>query len=147
MANILIADDDDAVQQIIKILLQRSGHQVTGANDGRTALKVFRESEFDLLIVDIFMPGMDGLETMKQVHEYRPSVPIIVISGHGFSARYATSPDFLTMATKLGAACSLQKPFKSAVLLENIARCLGNMTSPSNSSFDAIAQANLSRSF
>jgi two-component system response regulator (stage 0 sporulation protein F) len=147
MANILIADDDDAVQQIIKILLQRSGHQVTGANDGRTALKVFRECEFDLLIVDIFMPGMDGLETMKQVHEYRPNVPIIVISGHSYSARYATSPDFLTMATKLGAACSLQKPFKSAVLLENIARCLSKVRAPSNTNFEATAPANRWRSY
>jgi two-component system response regulator (stage 0 sporulation protein F) len=147
MASILIADDDDAVQQIIKILLQRSGHQVTGANDGRKALQLFRESMFDLLIVDIFMPGMDGLETMKLVHEYRPNVPIIVISGHSFSARYGSSPDFLNMATKLGAACSLQKPFKSAVLLENIARCLGMVPAPSGTIFNAVAPANASPSF
>jgi two-component system response regulator (stage 0 sporulation protein F) len=146
MANILIADDDDAVQQIIKILLQRSGHQVTGANDGRTALKVFRESEFDLLIVDIFMPGMDGLETMKQVHAYRPSVPIIVISGHCFSARYAPSPDFLAMATKLGATCSLQKPFKSTVLLEHIASCLNHLPASPHTTFDSVAPATLSQS-
>lgn len=139
MANILIADDDEAVQQIVKILLQRSGHDVVGAGDGRTALQTFRERDFDLLIVDIFMPGMDGLETMKKVHEHRPGVPIIVISGHAFSARCTPPPDFLTMATKLGATCSLQKPFKSAVLLENIARCLGQ--APSVSNFALIAPA------
>ena len=137
MARILIADDDEAVQQIIKILLQRGGHDVVGASDGRTALRSFRESDFDLLIVDIFMPGMDGLETIKQVHEYKPYVPIIVISGHSFSARCSPAPDFLTMATKLGASCSLQKPFKSAVLLENITRCLAQ--APSVSNFAAVA--------
>jgi len=139
MASILIADDDEAVQQIVKILLQRSGHDVIGVSDGCKALQTFRERDFDLLIVDIFMPGMDGLETMKLVHEYRPGVPIIVISGHPFSAHCTPPPDFLTMATKLGAACSLQKPFKSAILLENIARCLGQ--SPSVSNFAPIATA------
>ncbi|CAN5530251.1 response regulator [soil metagenome] len=147
MANILIADDDDAVQQIIKILLQRSGHQVTGADDGRKALQLFREGTFDLLIVDIFMPGMDGLETMKLVHQYRPNVPIIVISGHSFAARYGSSPDFLHMATKLGATCSLQKPFKSAVLLENIARCLSHVPAPASTNFNAFTPANVAPSF
>jgi CheY-like chemotaxis protein len=124
MASILIVDDDRAVQLIIKILLEREGHQITCANDGPTALRIFREGDFDLLIVDIFMPGMDGLETMKLVHEYRPGVPIIVVSGYGFSSRTAPSPDFLAMSTRLGAAFSLQKPFKSAVLLSHVAHCL-----------------------
>jgi DNA-binding NtrC family response regulator len=132
MAHILIADDDDAVQQILKIMLQRSGHHVVGASDGQRALQIFREAHFDLLIVDIFMPGMDGLETMKLVHQYRPGIPIIVISGHAFPASNPASPDFLTMATKLGAACSLQKPFKSAVLLESIMRCLEQVAANTN---------------
>ena len=125
MANILIIDDDKAVQVIVKLLLERDNHQVTCAGDGPSALRVFRDGNFDLLIVDIFMPGMDGLETMKRVHEYSPGVPIIVISGHAFSTRNARSPDFLSMSTRLGAVCGLQKPFKSAVLLSHVARCLG----------------------
>lgn len=124
MASILIVDDDRAVQLIIKLLLEREGHRITCANDGPTALRIFREGDFELLIVDIFMPGMDGLETMKLVHQYRPGVPIIVISGHGFSSRSAPSPDFLAMSTRLGAVFSLQKPFKSAMLLSQVAHCL-----------------------
>jgi two-component system response regulator (stage 0 sporulation protein F) len=124
MASILIVDDDRAVQLIIKLLLERAGHCVTCANDGPTALRLFHDASFDLLIVDIFMPGMDGLETMKLVHQYRPGVPIIVISGHGFSSRTTASPDFLAMSTRLGAMFSLQKPFKSAVLLSHVACCL-----------------------
>jgi two-component system, response regulator, stage 0 sporulation protein F len=124
MASILIVDDDKAVSLIMKLLLERDGHCITCAGDGPTALQVFREAEFELLILDIFMPGMDGLETMRQVHQLRPGVPIIVISGHAFSSRFTSSPDFLGMSIKLGAVCSLQKPFKSAVLLSQVARCL-----------------------
>jgi DNA-binding NtrC family response regulator len=145
MAHILIADDDDAVQQILKIMLQRSGHHVVGASDGQRALQIFHEGEFDLLIVDIFMPGMDGLETMKHVHRHRPGIPIIVISGHAFPPHSAESPDFLSMATELGAACSLQKPFKSAVLLESIMRCLEGVAANSNVDRSPL-EANLSSS-
>ena len=124
MASILIVDDDGAVQLIMKLLLEREGHRITCANDGATAIRLVSEGEFDLLIVDIFMPGMDGLETMKLVHQYRPDVPVIIISGHGFSSRSIATPDFLAMSTRLGAVCSLQKPFKSAVLLSSVANCL-----------------------
>ena len=128
MASILIVDDDGAVQLIMKLLLEREGHRITCAHDGPTAIQLVCDGDFDLLIVDIFMPGMDGFETMKLAHQHRPGVPIIVISGQGFSSRTASSPDFLAMSTRLGAMCSLQKPFKSAVLLSSVARCLDSNT-------------------
>jgi CheY-like chemotaxis protein len=62
LANILIVDDDVAVQTVIRLLLERDGHHVVGAGDGLEGLRVFATGNFDLLIVDIFMPGMDGLE-------------------------------------------------------------------------------------
>jgi CheY-like chemotaxis protein len=124
MASILIVDDDKAVQIITKLMLEREGHDVTCASDGPRALHIFRSTDFDLLIIDIFMPEMDGLETMKLAHQCRPEVPIIVISGHAVSSAAAPAPDFLAMSTKLGAVCSLQKPFKSAVLLSHVDRCL-----------------------
>jgi CheY-like chemotaxis protein len=124
MASILIVDDDKAVQVITRLMLEREGHRVTCANDGPRALQIFRDTSFDLLIIDIFMPDMDGLETMKQVHQFRPDVPIIVISGHALPSGAVPAPDFLAMSTRLGAVCSLQKPFKSAVLLSHVDRCL-----------------------
>jgi CheY-like chemotaxis protein len=77
-----------------------------------------------LLIVDIFMPGMDGFETMNLVRQSRPEVPIIVMSGHQFQSGSDRKPDFLYMATKLGAVSSLQKPFRPADLLSVVARSL-----------------------
>lgn len=66
MANILIVDDDPAVQMTIWLLLERAGHQITVAGDGRKGLALFEAGQFDLLF-DIFMPGMDGLETMRHI--------------------------------------------------------------------------------
>jgi CheY-like chemotaxis protein len=77
-----------------------------------------------LLIVDVFMPGMDGLETIRLVHRQRPELPILVISGNAFPTDSNPTPDFLNMATKLGAITSLRKPFRPAELLTAVARCL-----------------------
>jgi CheY-like chemotaxis protein len=114
LAKILVIDDDVAVQATIRILLERAGHSVDAASDGRKGLELFEAGEFDLLFLDIFMPGMDGLETMRLVHQKRPLTPIIVISGRPLAWNPEQGPDFLTMATKLGALSSLQKPFKPA---------------------------------
>lgn len=122
MARILIVDDDVAVQTAVRLLLERAGHSVVAAGDGRKGLAQFEAGDFDLLFLDIFMPGMDGFETMRLVHQQKPQVPIIVISGRPIAPD--SGPDFLTMAIKLGAISSLQKPFKPAVLLAAVADCL-----------------------
>jgi CheY-like chemotaxis protein len=124
LAKILIVDDDIAVQMTIRILLERAGHSVVVASDGRKALSIFETGNFDLMFLDIFMPGMDGLETMRLVHQQRPLTPVIVISGRPLPSDSSSGPDFLTMATRLGAVSSLQKPFKPAALLAAVAGCL-----------------------
>lgn len=133
MAKILIVDDDIAVQATIRLLLERAGHSVVVAGDGRRALAIFETGNFDLLFLDIFMPGMDGLETMRLIHQQQPLIPIIVISGRPIVSDPGAGLDFLTMATKLGAVRSLQKPFKPAVLLAAVAECLDAAKRPSSS--------------
>ena len=124
MAKILVVDDDIAVQATIRLLLERAGHSVVVAGDGRKGLAIFETGEFDLLFLDIFMPGMDGLETMRLVHQQQPRIPIIVISGNPLTSETGAGPDFLTMAIKLGAVRSLQKPFKPSALLAAVAASL-----------------------
>ncbi|MBR0824589.1 response regulator [Bradyrhizobium manausense] len=126
MANILIVDDDPAVQITIRLLLERAGHRVTVAGDGRMGLARFETDQFDLLFLDIFMPGMDGLETMRHIRAHRPTIPIIVISGRSVTPDAYAEPDFLKMATKLGAVASLQKPFRADALLAAVDGCLGS---------------------
>ena len=137
MANILIVDDDPAIQATVRIVLERAGHAVVVADDGSTGLAIFEAGSFDLLILDIFMPGMDGLETMRLVHQQQPLLPIIVISGNPITSESGSGPDFLTMASKLGAVSSLQKPFRPAALLAAVAGCLEAAKRPSLSSTTA----------
>jgi CheY-like chemotaxis protein len=134
LAKILILDDDVAVQATIRLILERAGHSVVVAGDGHKGLTIFEAENFDLLFLDIFMPGMDGLETMRRVHQLQPLTPIIVMSGQPISSDVISGPHFLSMATKLGAISSLQKPFKPGVLLERVAGCLeAARRSPSSS--------------
>jgi len=124
LARILVVDDDVAVQVTIRLLLERAGHSVVTVSDGRNGLALSQTENFDLLFLDIYMPGMDGFETMRMVREQRPQLPIIVISGRPLTAETESTPDFLTMATKLGAVSGLQKPFRPADLLAAVTDCL-----------------------
>jgi CheY-like chemotaxis protein len=137
LAKILVIDDDNAVLATLRLLLERAGHSVVVAEDGRKGLAIFDAGDFDLLFLDIFMPGMDGLETMRLVHQRRPLTPVIVISGRPLPSDSGSGPDFLTMATKLGAVSSLQKPFKPAALLAAVADCLEVAKGRSSSSIAA----------
>lgn len=134
LAKILIVDDDHAVQATIRLLLERAGYSVVVASDGRKGLAIFETGDFDLLLLDVFMPGMDGLETMRRARQQRPLIPIIMISGNPVTAEFGSGPGFLTKATRLGAVRSLQKPFKPAALLAAVADCLEAAKRPSSSS-------------
>jgi CheY-like chemotaxis protein len=124
LAKILIVDDDIAVQAVVRPLLERDGHHVVGASNGLEGLSVFATGNFDLLIVDILMPGMDGPETVRHIRRQRPRVPIIVISGRPIPSDFCAGPDSLTTAVKLGATSRLQKPFKAPALRTVVANCL-----------------------
>jgi CheY-like chemotaxis protein len=131
MASILVIDDDGAVLTTVKILLERDAHTVAAVDNSRAGLKLFETQKFDLLIVDIFMPGIDGFETMNLVRQSRPEMPIIVMSGNPYRSGSDRAPDFLYMATKLGAVSSLQKPFRPHDLLTAVAESLS--ASPASS--------------
>jgi CheY-like chemotaxis protein len=124
MQRILVIDDDQAVRVAIKVVLEREGFDVTLAEDGRSGLAAIDARVYDLILVDIFMPGMDGLEAIRRIKQHARLVPIIAISGFLFRDSSVPAPDFLTMATKLGAAGSLHKPFRPHELLAAVRACL-----------------------
>jgi CheY-like chemotaxis protein len=122
MARVLAIDDDAAVCATVRAILERAGHQVVTAQDGRGGLKLLEAEQFDLLLIDVFMPEMDGLETIRVLRGSKPGLPIIVMSGAMVDRE--SMPDYLSFGTKLGAIESLRKPFKPATLIEAVDRCL-----------------------
>jgi CheY-like chemotaxis protein len=125
MARILVIDDDPAVRAAMQMVLERDGFEVNAVGDGPTGIKLVAAEDFDLLLVDLFMPGMDGLETIRQVHRHKPGLPVIIMSGLSFAYAGAQPPDFLAMAGKLGAVGNLKKPFRPRELLAVVAEGLG----------------------
>jgi CheY-like chemotaxis protein len=82
MARILLAEDDKAVQSFVSRALMHREHAVTAVDDGLQALEALSEAEFDLLITDIVMPGMDGIALARKVAGDRPSLPILMMTGY-----------------------------------------------------------------
>ena len=87
--------------------LTLAGHQVTAATDGRNALQILEGGTFDLVITDIVMPEMEGLELIRQIRKQSPAPKIIGMSGGG----RGTADDYLELAKRFGAARTLAKPF------------------------------------
>lgn len=124
MSRVLVIDDDVGVRTVIKTVLERQGFEVVAAADARSGLTAIREQQPDVIIADIFMPDMEGLESIRALNKVAPAVPVIAMSGFLFRDATSPAPDFLAMATKLGAACSLQKPFRARELLRMVETCL-----------------------
>ena len=119
MAEIVLIEDDPAVQRVIRRALAVGGHTVDAFENGRGAIDHLRSADPDLLITDIFMPEMEGIETIQRVRALKPHLTIIAISGFMFG-----SADYLEIAEKFGAIATLKKPFRPAELLELVSRLL-----------------------
>ncbi len=82
MARILMAEDDKAVQSFVSRALAHRGHVVTAVDDGLEALEALEDAEFDILITDIVMPGLDGIALSLKVARDRPNLPILMMTGY-----------------------------------------------------------------
>jgi CheY-like chemotaxis protein len=124
VTRILVVDDDRSVAYSIQTLLEFDGFDVVVAEDGLIGVRAIESEAFDAVIVDIFMPGMDGLTTIKAIRQRNATLPIIAISG--FTVRDSALPikGMLADAVKLGADCSLHKPYRRSDILAAVAACL-----------------------
>ncbi len=112
---ILVVDDEIAICQSLKAILEDEGYQVLTASSGEEAIKIVAEEMPQLVLLDIWLPGIDGLETLKAVHAAHPNVLIIMMSGHG-------TIETAVKATKLGAFDFIEKPLsldKVIILVSN----------------------------
>lgn len=110
MAKILVIEDDTNARNAISRTLKRNGFEVITAPDGRRGLKLIEEKELDLVLTDIFMPDMDGLETVRAIAKNKSDLPIIAMTG-------SIEKVFLAAALKFGAISGLSKPFTPDELL------------------------------
>lgn len=117
MAHILIVDDTAPVRFALSTVLQEHGHQTAESADGQQALDSLASRAFDIVVTDIFMPEIDGIELITRLREERPDMKIIAISGGG--ARFV--PSFaINLAHHMGADIALQKPVNSEELLSAV---------------------------
>lgn len=121
MARILVADDDRDVRDAIRDVLVAAGHTVEEADNGLAVLQRYAQDPAHLLVIDLYMPGVDGLETIIRVRAQRPDAKIVAISGGGFRDKH----DVLTMARQAGASATLAKPLERAELLSVVSHLLG----------------------
>ncbi len=109
--SILVVDDEDSIRERCVQLLQKKNYSAQGANDGEKALFLLKKQDFSLVIADIRMPGMNGLELLERTKEIRPHTEVVMITGYG-------TVDSAVEAMKLGAYDYITKPFDIDRLLK-----------------------------
>jgi two-component system, NtrC family, nitrogen regulation response regulator NtrX len=115
MANILIVDDEDSIRQSLRGVLEDEGYKVATAESGEAALELLKKRPMDVVLLDIWLPGMDGLEALEKIRDLEEATEVIIISGHG-------TIETAVRATKLGAFDFLEKPLsldKTLILVKN----------------------------
>ncbi|MEW6348674.1 MAG: sigma-54 dependent transcriptional regulator [Thermodesulfobacteriota bacterium] len=117
MGTILIVDDDAQLRRSFEKLLTEEGHTIRTAGSGEVGLESVRGTCPDLVIMDVRLPGMDGLQTFQAVHEIEPKLPVIVVTAYG-------TTDTAIEATKLGAFDYVLKPFEIPEMLALIEKAL-----------------------
>jgi len=117
MLNILIVDDEAAIRESLQGVLEDEGHSASAVESGEACVDAVRSKSFDVILLDIWLPGMDGLETLQKLRELEGPPEVIIISGHG-------TIETAVRATKLGAFDFLEKPLsieKTLILVKNAA--------------------------
>ena len=120
MAKILVVDDEPSIRLLLRRTLERGGYEVAEAEDGELAVRSQRANPADLVIVDIYMPEKEGLETILELRADARDLKIIAISGGGRAGNL--SP--LQVAETFGASRTLIKPIEPEALLESVSAVL-----------------------
>src|SRR5216683_6934521 len=115
MHSILIVDDESGIRQSLKGVLEDEGYKAAAAESGEACLESLRKRAFDVVLLDVWLPGMDGLDTLQKIRDLENAPEVIIISGHG-------TIETAVRATKLGAFDFLEKPLsidRTLILLKN----------------------------
>jgi DNA-binding NtrC family response regulator len=119
--SILVVDDEKNQREILETILSGEGYDVTTASSGEAAMKFVESHRFDLVLTDLKMTGMSGLDLLKELTNFDKSIIVILLTAHG-------SVDSAVDALRLGAFDYLQKPYDSEKLLETVSRALNKLS-------------------
>jgi two-component system nitrogen regulation response regulator NtrX len=117
--NILIVDDERSILESLEGILSDEGYKVMKAEDGAHAMDMLKAGNPDLILLDIWMPGMDGIETMQAIREFRRDIEVIIMSGHG-------NIESAVKATKLGAFDYIEKPLSLESVVQTVKEAIAH---------------------
>jgi DNA-binding NtrC family response regulator len=123
--HILIVDDEDIIQSTLGDFFSQLGHQTYHALDGNEGLVAIETRSYDLALVDVRMPGLDGIELLTRARQIRPKMPVIIVTGHG-------DPTMSEKALELGALEFLIKPIRLRDLIKILDRLGGRFPESRN---------------
>jgi CheY-like chemotaxis protein len=117
---VLVVDDENGVRSLVLFALRHAGFEAVGAADGREALRLFRERPAAVVVCDLFMPEVNGLQLIPDLLAEFGPVPVVAISGGGFDGHL----DVLAVAERLGARSAIRKPFGPAAVVSAVRAAL-----------------------
>ncbi len=116
-ARIIVVDDEENIRGTLQEILTDEGYQVSCAADGETALRIIQSEAPDLVLLDVWMAGIDGIQTLKMLKNIDPDTEVVMMSGHG-------NIDTAVKATKIGAFDFIEKPFSLDSILRTVSKAL-----------------------
>lgn len=122
MSTILVIDDDVAVRTALAVMLGKLGHTAVLASNTIDGIEIAEGGQIDVALIDMNMPGLDGLEAVKAIVRIEPKIPIVAMSGGSINT---SVDDYEVLALNFGAALFLPKPFDGTALQKAIARASG----------------------
>lgn len=120
MTRILVVDDEEIVRDLTVRVLERAGYDVLSVSCPRRALELVDTEDLDLVVSDVVMPGLSGLELLDEIQERRPDLPVVLMTGG------SPEPERTTRAVQLGASGIVYKPFSHAELCAAVEVALGD---------------------
>src|SRR6056297_1867373 len=121
MAKILVIDDERSIRNTLKDILEYEKYEVDLAEDGKKGIDKVKQGEYDIVLCDIKMPGLDGIEVLEQIHSLASDTPVVMISGHG-------NIDTAVESIKKGAYDFIEKPLDLNRLLITIRNAMDKST-------------------
>jgi two-component system nitrogen regulation response regulator NtrX len=118
---VLIVDDEEGIRESLSVILEDEGLDVFTSSSGEEALRILKEQNPDLILLDVWLPGIDGIQTLNEVKNLKPDLPVIMISGHG-------NIELAVKATRMGAYDFLEKPLSLERVLLAAKRALERRT-------------------